>query len=108
MTSESPLVEPNVTYRQIVVLSIINSGITDGKDLRNALAGLGLYKSLPGFYQLMGRMESAQLVVGTFRREDVNGYSIRHKSYSVTSVGLESLLVFGQFVESVKGLSKST
>jgi len=64
---------PEITHLQFSVLAFLRSDEQPGKAVREQLAGLGLKRSGPAFYQLMARLEDAELVDGRYDQKIVEG-----------------------------------
>ena len=58
-----------------------------GFELREELARFGVRKSGPAFYQLMARLEDAELISGRYRQEIIDGQIIRERSYKIRARG---------------------
>lgn len=79
-----------LTQLQFLVLAKIGAVERRGREIRDALAGEGYSKSSPAFYQLMGRMEDADLIKGSNHRVLVGGHSVVERRYKVTAAGLKA------------------
>jgi hypothetical protein len=78
---------PDISHLQFLVLELIGARKITGRELREMLAKRGVKKSGPAFYQLMGRLEDAKFVSGSFTKKFVEGQLIRERVYSVTGAG---------------------
>lgn len=81
---------PEITHLQFSVLAFLRSDEQPGKAVREQLAGLGLKRSGPAFYQLMARLEDAELVGGRYDQKIVEGQIIKERLYTITGQGLEA------------------
>jgi DNA-binding PadR family transcriptional regulator len=79
---------PLVSHFQWLILAIIGSGEVTGKQLRMALSERNLCQSGPAFYQLMARLEDAELVEGRYSSSIVDGQIIKERVYKVTPSGI--------------------
>jgi len=77
----------DLSQLQLAVLSQLLSGDVSGREIREALRGLGWKKSMPAFYQLMARMEDSRLVKGSYVAKTVNNYKVRERRYKLTAPG---------------------
>ena len=59
---------PALTHLQFLVLGVLRSEEQSGRTLREALAGYGIRRTGPAFYQLMARMEKDALVDGWYEQ----------------------------------------
>ena len=78
---------PTITYLQFVVLEILASGAHPGRAVRSYLDEKGLKKSLASFYQIMARLEDAELVDGESHEKWVDGRRYRERWYQLTPKG---------------------
>ena len=78
---------PDITHLQFSVLAFLQGGEQPGRELRGQLAGLGLRRSGPAFYQLMSRLEDAELVAGRYDQKIVDGQIIKERFYTITEQG---------------------
>lgn len=77
-------------HLQFAVLGILGSDGKSGQDIRDTLSEMGVGKGAPAFYRLMGRMEEAGLVEGSYDQEVVDGQIYRQRVYKVTAAGLRA------------------
>ena len=77
-----------------------------GIAIRRRLAEFGAKKSGPAFYQLMARMEDADLVEGWYEQQIVDGQIIRERHYKITRSGSRSWQGSREFYE--KSIAVST
>ncbi len=86
-----------LTPLQFAVLVSIN-GRTTGKAIRKHLAAkYHISRSLPGFYQLMSRLENDGLVKGDYRRKVIDGQPIKERVYVRTGKGEKALKATQEF-----------
>ena len=78
---------PRITHLQFSVLASLRGGELSGKAVRAQLAGLGLRRSGPAFYQLMSRLEDAGLVAGRYEQQVIDGQIIKERVYTITGQG---------------------
>lgn len=78
---------PRLSHLQFLVLGIVQSGSTSGRDVRTRLQAFGLRKTGPAFYQLMARMEDRGWVEGEYHQQIVDGQIIRERHYRITGDG---------------------
>ena len=83
----SPRPLPEVTHLQFLVLGILRGGARTGHAVRKALARHGVRRSGPAFYQMMARLEDANLVAGEYDQKIVDAQIIKERRYSLTPPG---------------------
>lgn len=82
---------PPITHLQFLVLDALVSAEQAGRDLRDLLAGFGVRNSAPAFYQMMARLEAAQLVEGWYDQKLVDGQNVKERRYKLTRQGERAL-----------------
>ena len=75
---------------QFVLLGLLRVGRKSGSDLRFELRELGLSKTGPTFYRLMGRLEDAGFVKGWYEQTVVESQIHRERLYEITGTGVEA------------------
>jgi len=83
---------PDVTHLQFLVLEALTDGERAGRELRALLAAHGIRNSAPAFYQMMGRLEDARLVDGSYDQKVVAGQHVKERRYRITKVGARAVL----------------
>ena len=83
--SKPPL--PSLTHLQFLVLGVLRTEEQPGRVIRQALASYGVKRSGPAFYQLMARLEKAQLVEGWYEQIAVGDQSVTERRYRITPEG---------------------
>ncbi len=83
----SPRRIPELTHLQFLVLGILRAGQRTGRHVRRALARHGVRRTAPAFYQMMARLEDAQLVAGEYDQKVVDGQIIKERRYTLTAKG---------------------
>lgn len=78
---------PDMTALQFFVLRALIDGELSGRDLRERLASEGEKKSLAAFYQLMGRLEEAKFVEGSYVTKVIDGQTVKERRYKISGVG---------------------
>jgi len=81
---------PSITHLQFAVLGQLLREEKPGRQLRRGLARLGERRSAPAFYQMMARLEEAELVVGRYDQRLLDGQLIKERHYRITSAGREA------------------
>ncbi len=79
---------PKLSHLQFLVLGTLLPGQRRGHEIREQLAEFGVRKSGPAFYQLMARLEDAELVKGRYRQEVIEGQIIRERTYTIRAAGV--------------------
>ena len=78
---------PELSHLQFLVLGILLASERSGLEVRDRLAEFGVKKSGPAFYQLMARLEDAELVDGRYHQQVIDGQIIRERIYRIRSRG---------------------
>jgi DNA-binding PadR family transcriptional regulator len=78
---------PPVTHLQFLILEALGESEVPGAEVRGTLGEHGVSRTLPAFYELMGRLEKAGLVAGHYASKSVNGQKVRERRYVLTSEG---------------------
>lgn len=81
---------PRLSHLQFLVLGALRGRELAGRELREHLAGFGVRKSGPAFYQLMARLEDGGLITGRYRQEVIEGQIIRERLYRAAAEGLRA------------------
>jgi len=95
---------PPVTHLQFLILEALGAGEVAGADVRGILADHGARRTLPAFYELMGRLEKAGLVVGHYAAKSVNGQKVRERRYALSLAGSEAYEATCDFYRSRTGV----
>src|SRR5262245_36434926 len=83
----SPRRIPDITHLQFLVLAVLRGGSRTGHAVRKALSRHGVRRSGPAFYQMMARLEDADLVAGEYDQKIVDGQIIKERRYTLTARG---------------------
>jgi DNA-binding PadR family transcriptional regulator len=78
---------PELTHLQFLVLGVLRSSEHPGRALREALAGYGIRRTGPAFYQLMARLEKDRLVDGRYEQITVGDQAVTERHYRITPDG---------------------
>jgi DNA-binding PadR family transcriptional regulator len=78
---------PSLTHLQYLVLGVLRVEEQPGRVIRQALAGFGVRRSGPAFYQLMARLEKAKLVEGWYEQVAVGDQAVTERRYRITAEG---------------------
>jgi DNA-binding PadR family transcriptional regulator len=81
---------PSITHLQFAVLGQLLREEKPGRQLRRGLARLGERRSAPAFYQMMARLEEAELVAGRYDQRLLAGQLIKERRYRITAAGLRA------------------
>ena len=92
---------PRLSHLQFLVLGTLLKGSRSGRGIREDLRRFGVNRSGPGFYQLMARLEDAELVEGSYKQKIVEGQIIRERSYRLRAPGRTAWNRCRRFNESV-------
>ncbi|HWI20770.1 MAG TPA: helix-turn-helix transcriptional regulator [Vicinamibacterales bacterium] len=78
---------PELTHLQFLVLGVLRNSDQPGRALRDALAGYGIRRTGPAFYQLMARLEKDRLVDGRYEQITVGDQAVTERHYRITPDG---------------------
>ena len=78
---------PALTHLQFLVLGVLRSDAQPGRVIREALAGYGVRRTAPAFYQLMARLERAGLVEGWYEQVITGDQAVTERRYRITPDG---------------------
>jgi DNA-binding PadR family transcriptional regulator len=92
---------PGITHLQFLVLGNLLSTTQPGRAIREALAGYGVRRSGPAFYQLMARLERDGLVEGWYEQITVGDQSVMERHYRIRPAGSKLWADTRAFYESV-------
>jgi len=82
---------PPITHLQFLVLDALSADEKLGRDLRARLAGHGVRRSAPAFYQMMARLEDAALVEGWYDQKVIKGQHLKERRYRLARAGRRAL-----------------
>jgi len=82
---------PPITHLQFLVLEALTQQEQAGRDLRGLLVAHAVKSSAPAFYQMMGRLEDAELVEGWYDQKLVGGQNVKERRYRLTRRGARAL-----------------
>ena len=95
---------PPVTHLQFLILEALGDGEVAGADVRQVLGTPGVSRTLPPFYELMGRLEKAGLVAGHYAPKSVNGQTVRERRYERTAAGSDAYEATCNFYRGLSGV----
>jgi len=72
---------------QFLILGVLRGDEQPGRVLRDALAGYGIRRTGPAFYQLMARLEKDGLVDGWYEQVTVGDQAVTERRYRITADG---------------------
>ena len=78
---------PDLTHLQFLVLGVLRGDEQPGRTVRDALAGYGIRRTGPAFYQLMARLEKDGLVDGWYEQVTVGDQAVTERRYRITADG---------------------
>lgn len=78
---------PALTHLQFLVLGVLRNDDLPGRTLRDALAGYGIRRTAPAFYQMMARLEKERLVDGHYEQISVGDQAVTERRYRITAQG---------------------
>jgi len=101
----SKRVLPTLTHLQFLVLGVLRADEQPGRIVREALASYGVRRSGPAFYQLMARLERAQLIEGWYEQITVGDQAVTERRYRITPEGRKLWSKAQSFYDEVARLS---
>src|ERR1700719_1972156 len=78
---------PAITHLQFLVLGVLLSGEQSGRAIRRIIAGYGLRRSAPAFYQMMARMERDGMVEGWYEQVMAGDQAVTERRHRATASG---------------------
>ena len=78
---------PDLTHLQFLVLGVLRADEQPGRAVRDALAGYGIRRTGPAFYQLMARLEKDGLINGWYGQVTVGDQAVTERRYRITPDG---------------------
>ena len=78
---------PEITHLQFLVLGILLAGEQPGRAIRDAIAGYGVRRSAPAFYQMMARLERDGLTEGWYEQIIVGDQAVTERRYRIKPSG---------------------
>jgi DNA-binding PadR family transcriptional regulator len=78
---------PDLTHLQFLVLGVLRGDQQPGRVVRDALAGYGIRRTGPAFYQLMARLEKDRLIDGWYEQITVGDQAVTERRYRITPDG---------------------
>ena len=78
---------PALTHLQFLVLGVLRNEELPGRALRHVLAGYGIRRTGPAFYQLMARLEKDRLIDGWYEQITVGDQAVTERRYRISADG---------------------
>jgi len=78
---------PTITHLQFLVLGVLLSGEQPGRVVRDTIAGYGVRRSAPAFYQMMARLERDGLIEGWYEQITVGDQAVTERRYRIKAAG---------------------
>src|SRR5262249_32063025 len=78
---------PALTHLQFLVLGVLRTDEQAGRVVRDAPAAYGVRRTAPALYQLMSRLEKAELVEGWYDQIVVGDQAVTERRYRITPQG---------------------
>src|SRR5262245_18003242 len=78
---------PPITHLQFLVLGCLLGGEQPGRAIREVIAGYGVRRSGPAFYQMMARLERARGVEGWYEQITVGDQTVTERRYRIRPAG---------------------
>jgi hypothetical protein len=79
---------PAITHLQFLVLGAVLNSPQPGRAIRHIIAGFGVRRSGPAFYQMMARLERDGLVEGWYEAITVGDQSVKERRYRIQPKGV--------------------
>lgn len=84
----SPQRLPSITHLQFLVLGCLVKDEQPGRIIRETIAGFGIRRSGPAFYQMMSRLERSKLVEGWYEQIIAGDQAVTERRYRIRPAGL--------------------
>lgn len=94
---------PPITHLQFLILGCLLDGEQPGRAVRATIAGHGVRRSAPAFYQLMARLERAGLVDGFYEQITVGDQAVTERRYRIRAAGTRAWRDTREFYRSAPG-----
>src|SRR5262249_9840242 len=78
---------PSITHLQFLVLGVLIGGEQSGRAIRETIAGYGVRRSAPAFYQMMARLERDGLIEGWYEQIIVGDQAVTERRYRIKPSG---------------------
>ncbi len=78
---------PPITHLQFLILGCLLDGEQPGRAVREIIAGYGVRRTAPAFYQVMARLERSRLVEGFYEQITVGDQSVTERRYRLRPAG---------------------
>jgi len=78
---------PALSHLQFLVLGVLRNEELPGRALRDVLAGYGIRRTGPAFYQLMARLEKDRLIDGWYEQITVGDQAVTERRYRISADG---------------------
>ena len=92
---------PRLSHLQFLVLGTLLHHERLGREIREDLRHFGIKRSGPAFYQLMSRLEDAELVEGRYEQSIIDSQIIRQRTYRLKAAGRRAWNDCRRFTETV-------
>jgi DNA-binding PadR family transcriptional regulator len=100
----SPQRLPSITHLQFLVLGCLVADEQPGRMIRETIAGFGIRRSGPAFYQMMSRLERARLVEGWYEQVIAGDQAVTERRYRIRPAGLRVYRETAEFYRKVAPL----
>jgi DNA-binding PadR family transcriptional regulator len=78
---------PAITHLQFLVLGLLLGREQPGREIREVIAGYGVRRSAPAFYQMMARLERDGLVEGWYEQITAGDQAVTERRYRIKPAG---------------------
>jgi DNA-binding PadR family transcriptional regulator len=91
---------PDLSHRQFFIVDLVGDDEHSGRYIRDRLNDHGIKTSLPAFYQMMARLEDAELIRGFYVTTPVKGHVLKERHYKSLAHGRKQCQVVLDFYKS--------
>src|SRR6266702_5109232 len=89
-TLPKPIVLPQITPLQFLVLALLAKEELSGRLIRELLAANGVRSSGPQFYQMMSRLERDGYIEGWYSLKEIEHQVVNERRYRIAERGLNA------------------
>ncbi len=94
---------PPITHLQFLILGCLLDGEQPGRAVRETIAGYGVRRTAPAFYQVMARLERSRLVEGFYEQITVGDQAVTERRYRLRPAGERAWTETREFYRTAAG-----
>ena len=97
---------PPITHLQFLILGCLLDEEQPGRIVREMIAGYGVRRTAPAFYQVMARLERSRLVEGFYEQITVGDQAVTERRYRVRPAGERAWKETREFYRTAPGAAR--